>query len=179
VAADTETSPSKHQGGEPLNTSPLFGKYFHSGYVVVNLEKVMANMRRDFGVTDWKVLPLPAGSPATAIAMAYVRGAMIELVEVDTGQELMSIFDGWLPDTVDGARLNHVAYMMDSEEQWRAAQARFGDLGIALPVVMKFGDIFDYFYADTIAQLGHFSEFVCLGPEGREFLASIPRIGDG
>ena len=158
---------------------PLFGKYFHSGYVVVNVEKAMANMRRNFGVTDWKVLPLPAGTAVTSIAMAYVRGSMIELIEVDTGQELMSIHDGWLPDSDGGAKLNHVAYMMESEEQWRSAQTHFGDVGIALPVVMKFGKIFDYFYADTVAQLGHFSEFVCLGPEGKEFLASIPRNGDG
>ncbi len=157
---------------------PLFGKHFHAGYVVINAEKVMANMRRDFGVANWKVLPLPAGSPACSIAMAYVRGTMIELVEVDPGQELMSIHAGWLPESEDGARLNHIAYMMDSEAQWRAAQVHFGEVGIALPVVMKFGDIFDYFYADTTAQLGHFSEFVCLGPEGREFLASIPRNGD-
>ena len=161
------------------NSSPLLGKYFHSGYVVVNLEKALANMRRDFGVADWKIIPLPAGSPASAIAMAYVRGTMIELVEVDRGQELLSIFDGWLPATEDGARLNHVAFMMDSEEQWRAAQAQFGALGVSLPVVAKFGDIFDYFYADTTAQFGHFSEFVCLGPEGKDFLASIPRNGDG
>ncbi len=160
-------------------TSPVFGKHFHVGYVVLDIEKVMANMRRDFGVTDWKILPLPAGSPATAIAMAYVRGAMIELVAVDTGQELMSIHDGCLPASDEDARLNHVAYMLDSEEQWRAAQVHFGEVGIDLPVVMKFGEIFDYFYADTVASLGHFSEFVCLGPEGKEFLASIPRNGHG
>lgn len=158
---------------------PMFGTYFHTGYVVVNLDMVIANMRRDFGVADWKIIRLPAGSPASAIAMAYIRGSMIELVEVDTGRELMSIFDGWLPTCKDGARLNHVAYMMDSVEEWHTAQAHFGDVGIALPVVMKFGKIFDYFYADTVSQLGHFSEFVCLGPEGREFLASIPRNGSG
>ena len=159
------------------NLSPVFGKHFHVGYVVLDIEKVMANMRRDFGVTDWKILPLPAGSPATAIAMAYIHGVMIELVAVDTGQPLMSIHDGWLPTSDEGARLNHVAYLLDSEEQWRATQVHFGEVGIELPVVAKFGGIFDYFYADTATQLGHFSEFVCLGPEGKDFLASIPRNG--
>ena len=39
-----------------------------------------------------------------------------------------------------------------------------------------FGDIFShYYYVDTTAELGHFTEFVCLAPAGRDFLAQIPR----
>lgn len=152
---------------------PLFGRHFHNGYVVVNLDQAIENLRRNYGVENWKVIPLQ--SQATGLGMAFVRGSMIELVEVDTGQELMHIHDGWIPDTAAGAKLNHVAYMLDSHDEWQAAMARFQEAGVSLPVVGEFGDIFDYFYADTVEQLGHFSEFTCLRAGGKDFLAEIPQ----
>lgn len=96
--------------------SPLpFRNLFHLGYVVLDLEKVMADMRDRFGVAKWKVLPLPEGAPAKAIGFAYAGDRMIELVEVDLRQELLPIHRGWLPADPGEARLNHVAYMLDGE----------------------------------------------------------------
>jgi hypothetical protein len=66
--------------------------------------------------------------------------------------------------------------MLDSEEELLALVERFEAAGIATAWLESFGDIFSrYYYADTTAQLGHFSEFVCLGPAGAEFLADVPR----
>ena len=153
-----------------------FRNLFHLGYVVLDLEKVIDNMRERFGVANWKVLPLPEGAPAKAIGFAYVQDTMIELVEVDLRQELLPIHRGWLPQSEAEARLNHVAYMVDSEEELMAQIDRFEAAGVATAWLESFGDIFSrYYYADTTAQLGHFTEFVCLGPAGRDFLAQIPR----
>lgn len=155
---------------------PPFRALFHLGYVVVDLQQVMHRMGETFGVSRWKVLPLPEGAPAKAIGFAYVQDTMIELVEVDLRQELLPIHRGWLPAAADEARLNHVAYMLDSEEELLALVARHEAAGIETAWLESFGDIFSrYYYADTTAQLGHFSEFVCLGPAGRDFLAQIPR----
>ena len=153
-----------------------FRNLFHLGYVVVDLQQVMDGMRKTFGIAKWKVLPLPEGAPAKAIGFAYVQHQMIELVEVDLGQELLPIHRGWLPASPGEARLNHVAYMLDSEEELLALVAKNEAAGVATSWLEPFGDIFSrYYYADTTAQLGHFSEFVCLGPGGRDFLAEIPR----
>lgn len=158
--------------------SPLlpFRNLFHLGYVVLDLEKVMAGMGRRFGVTRWKVLPLPEGAPAKAIGFAYAGETMIELVEVDLRQDLMPIHRGWLPADAGEARLNHVAYMLDGEDELQSVIDRFEAAGVATAWLGDFGDIFSRcYYADTTAELGHFSEFVCLGPAGRDFLAEAPR----
>jgi hypothetical protein len=153
-----------------------FRNFFHLGYVVLDLEQVMDGMRRRFGVAEWKILPLPEGAPAKAIGFAYVQDNMVELVELDLRQEMLPIHRGWLPATPREARLNHVAYMLDSQEELEALMARNEAAGIATAWVEPFGDIFSrYYYADTTAELGHYSEFVCLGPAGRDFLAEIPR----
>lgn len=153
-----------------------FRNFFHAGYVVRDLDQAMANLRETFGVSRWKVLPMPEGTPARAIGFAYAGETMIELVEVDPAGELLPIHRGWVPEREADARLNHLAYRLDSEDELRALVAWFEGAGVATARLESFGDIFSlYYYADTTAQLGHYSEFVCLGPAGLDFLAEIPR----
>lgn len=152
--------------------------FFHAGYVVLDLEKVMAGMRQTFGVADWKVLPLPDGAPARAVGFAYVGDRMIELVELDLRQEPMAIHRGFVPESDSEAKLNHLAYMLDSEDELLSLVAHNEASGVATAWLEPFGDIFRwYYYADTKSQLGHYTEFVCLGPAGRDFLAEVPRNG--
>lgn len=159
-----------------MSSPSPFRNFFHAGYVVLDMAKVMDKMKDRLGVERWKIVPLPAGSPAKAIGFAYAEQNMIELVELDLGQELMSIHRGWLPQSEGEARLNHLAYMLDSEEELAAVKSRLEAKGIATAWLDTFGDIFShYYYADTTAELGHFTEFVCLGPAGRDFLAQVPR----
>jgi hypothetical protein len=163
-------------GGCSMNPLLPTRNFFHAGYVVRNIGAVMDNMRAQFGVARWKVLTLPEGSPATALGMAYVGETMIELVEVDPEGELMAIHQGFAPTSEGEARLNHLAYLLDSEEELQTVIASFEASGVATAWLASFGDIFSgYYYADTRAQLGHYSEFICLGSEGREFLAEVPR----
>lgn len=159
-----------------MSSRHVFGQLVQLGYVVTDFDRAAAKFRERYGIDRWKVVPLDPGSPSSRIAMAYVGDMIFELVEVDTSVELLDIHRGWLPTDPDEARLNHVAFMLDSLEAWKDAQARFERLGVAMPVCMSFGDVFEFFYADTVPQLGHWSEFLCLGPAGREFLADIPRF---
>src|SRR5438067_394502 len=104
----------------PMSLHSPFRNFFHAGYVVLDMAKVVDNMTARFGVEEWKILPLPAGSPAKAIGFAYVQESMIELVELDLAQELLPIHRGLLPHSDSEARLNHLTYMLDSEEELTA-----------------------------------------------------------
>ena len=53
-----------------MSFPPPFRNFFHAGYVVRDMAKVMDDMRDRFGVAKWKVLPLPEGSPASALGSA-------------------------------------------------------------------------------------------------------------
>lgn len=158
-------------------TSPhIFGNLVQLGYVVTDFDKASVRMGERHGIDRWKVVPLDPGSPISRMAMAYVGDIIFELIEVDLSIPLLPIHQGWLPSDPYSARLNHVAFMLPSLDDWRAAQAHFGTLGVDIPVAMTFGDIFEFFYADTVAELGHWSEFLCLGSAGADFLADIPRF---
>jgi hypothetical protein len=133
-------------------------------------------MRNKFGIEKWKILRLPDGYSASALAYAYANNVMIELVEVNLKEPLISIHRDWVPDSESGARLNHLAYLIDNEEELDNLAARLNSKGVETASNSSFGDVFKkYYYLDTVSTLGHFCEFVCLGPGGREFLAEVPR----
>lgn len=157
-------------------SSHMFGQMVQLGYVVTDFAQASVRLGQRYGIDRWKVLPLDPGSPASRIAMAYVGDIIFELVEVDLAVELLPIHRGWLPASPADARFNHVAFMLDSLDAVESTKAQFGKLGVDVPVSMSFGDIFEFFYADTVAELGHWSEFLCLGPAGADFLADIPRF---
>jgi hypothetical protein len=159
-----------------MTSTHLFGQQVQLGYVVTDLDQAAVRFRERYGIDKWKVIPLEPGTASSRIAMAYVGDIIFELVEVDLSVELLDIHRGWLPADPSRARLNHVAFMLDSLEAWKGAQAHFEEIGVAMPVCMSFGDAFEFFYADTVPELGHWSEFLCLGSGGKEFLADIPRF---
>lgn len=154
----------------------LLGQLIQLGYSVIDLDKAAEGFRRRYGIDRWKVVPLDPGSPASRIAMAYVGDIIFELVEVDLSVEMLPIHRGWLPADPAEARFNHVAFLLDSLEAWQSAQEQFRAQGTDVPIVMSFGDVFEFFYADTVAQLGHWSEFICLGAAGQQFLNEVPRF---
>jgi len=153
-----------------------FGKIFHTGYVVRNADKVMQNMQDKFGIGKWKVIRLGSGYASSALAYAYAQDAMIELVEVNPNEALRVIHRDWVPACDTDAKLNHLAYLVDDKPGLSPLVDRFKAAGVETVWRAGFRDIFsDYCYVDTVAQLGHFCEFACLGPAGHDFLADIPR----
>lgn len=153
----------------------MFRNFFHTGYVVLSIDKAIETAKAKFGVGIWKVRMGDAHS-VSAVAYAYVQGALFELVEVNLNQELLAIHRGWLPESDTEARLNHLAYLVDSQEELDRTRERLEAAGVETAWRANFGDVFtEYFYADTTTQLGHFCEFVCLGPVGRAFPADVPQ----
>lgn len=153
----------------------VFRNLFHIGYVVRDVDKAIETMRGKFGISKWHILRMPAGAACTALGFAYVNDVMIELIGIDPKQETPPIFQGWMPKCDSELRFNHIAHLVDSGDEWRAIRARFASAGISEAVSGTFGELLHYFYADTVEQLGHYSEFCLLMPAGKEFFANVPR----
>lgn len=150
----------------------LFRNHFQLGYAVRDVDEAIKNLGETFGVTKWQVLRLPVDAPGRALAFAYVSGMMIELVDVKPGQ--LSFYDNWIPDSKSAVKLHHFGYMVDSEEDWRRIEERFKDLGVAMVTDQEMGDILAFRYFDTVAELGHYCEYVFLKPAGKDFWANVP-----
>ena len=151
----------------------IFRDHFQHAYVVRNLDKAMATFRDNYGVKNWQVMPMPEGAPMRALALAYVQNKiMIELIEPIPGSK--SIYSDWVPESESGARLHHHGFLIDSAEEYRRIAGQFDALGFPAAMAGTSGDILDFHYADTVAQLGHYCELIHLLPGGKNFFSTVP-----
>ena len=151
----------------------LARNFFQFGYVIRNLDGAMATMRDKFGVTRWKVSHLPDTAPGRTLAFAYVDGAMIELVDLRPGQD--TIYHAWIPENDEGLRLHHLGYMIEEEADWNARIAQFESAGFTAALVGGIPGRMDWYYSDTVAMLGHYTELIRFtSEEGRAYWADVP-----
>lgn len=151
----------------------LFRKLFHTGYAVKDVDAAIGWLGEKFGITDWRILRLPDDSPGRALAFAYARDMMIELVDIKPGQ--VPIYNDWIPADASAIRLHHLGYMVDSEHEWHSVARQFESLGIPLAMDAEMGDILAFRYFDTTSLFGHYCEFVLMKPGGQGFWESVPR----
>jgi len=156
-----------------MSVPVVFRNHFQLGYVVRNLYRAVEHMRDKFGVAKWQVNRMPKSAPARVLGFAYVQKVMIELIEARP--ELDTIYRDWIPESETAARLHHLGYMMDSAEEWHRVIDQFQAGGFRAALTESSNDLFDYYYSDTVAQLGHYCELIFLKPAGRTFWADVPR----
>jgi hypothetical protein len=149
----------------------VFRNHFQLGYVVRNLDPAIEQMRGKFGVAKWQINVLPKSAPARVLGFAYVQQVMIELIEARPERE--TIYRDWIPQSDTAARLHHLGYMIDSDEEWLSTIGQFEGAGFRTALA-EGSDFFDYYYSDTVAQLGHYCELIRLKPAGRAFWANVP-----
>lgn len=150
----------------------VFRDHFQHAYVVRNLDKAMANFRDNYGVAKWQVMPMPEGSPVKVLGLAYVHNVMLELIEAVPGHD--TIYRDWIPASDTAARFHHLGYLIDSEEEYLSTVKQFEAAGISAGMAGRAGDMLDFHYADTVAQLGHYCELVHLRPAGQNYFSQVP-----
>jgi hypothetical protein len=155
-----------------MTISMLFKNHFQLGYAVKDIDKAIESLSEKFGLSKWQVRRLPEASPLRALAWAYVKDMMIELVDVKPGH--LSFYDEWIPASESAVRLHHLGYMVENEEEWQSVKERFDNLGIPLVMDLELGNKLASRYFDTVQQLGYYCEFVLLKPNGTKFWADVP-----
>jgi hypothetical protein len=151
----------------------LFRDHFQTAYVVRNLDGAIGRFRDRLGVAQWHVMPLPPGGPVARIGLAWVQELMIELIEALPDQP--SIYQRWVPETDTAARFHHHGFLIDGDDDYQRAAEQFTAAGYAAAMSGSAGDILDFHYADTVAELGHYCELVHLRSGHKDFFAPVPR----
>lgn len=156
-------------------TAHLFAGFFQLGYVTRDLDAAIAAYGRRYGDVAFLINePMAIGGappPTRRIALAYIDDTMIELIEPDPAQR--TIYDDALPERSGVIRLHHLGYLIDDHE---AMLRRLRESGYDVPLHGSIPGALDYSYADTRAELGHFSEFIRLDDGGRAFFGDVPRV---
>ncbi|MBG6120062.1 MULTISPECIES: VOC family protein [unclassified Sphingobium] len=157
----------------------LYGRFFQLGYVTRDLDTAIAAYRERFGATEFMInAPPPRAdgslSATRRIGLAYIDDVMIELIEPESS--MATIYDDAVPEAPGAIALHHLGFLVDDHQ---ATVDRMAALGYAVPAAGSFGDVLDYSYADTRADLGHYSEFIRLGEQGRQMFAAVPRNPSG
>lgn len=154
----------------------LFKRHFQVAYVVDDARSAIELLSARYGVEKWDFLDMeqihgPA-SPTRYIANAWVGDMMIEVIEPDETRD--SIYRNWKKDSGQALRFHHLGFLADTAEDFSAAKRRLADSGLPIVADGSFGDVLEYAYADTTAELGHYYELIRLKAEGDSFFGRIP-----
>lgn len=154
----------------------LFKRHFQVAYVVDDARAAIGILGKRYGVEKWDLMDMAAlhgaGAPARFIANAWVGDTMIEVIEPDESVE--SIYQGWNKDSGAALRFHHLGFLVDGAEEFDAAKARLAGEGFPIVAGGSFGDVLDFAYADTTAELGHYYEIIRLKAQGDSFFGRIP-----
>lgn len=154
----------------------LFKRHFQVAYVVDDAKTALDALSSRYGVQKWDLMDMVAvhgeGSAARFIGNAWVGDTMIEVIEPDEAVE--SIYQGWRKDSGLALRFHHLGFLVDSAEEFAAAKAQLAGQGCPIVVDGSFGEVLDFAYADTTAELGHYYEIIRLKAEGDSFFGRIP-----
>ncbi len=159
-----------------MTTPVLFKRHFQVAYVTDSAEAAIEILGRHYGVTKWDLLDMAAmhgaDGPSRWIGNAWVGDTMIEVIEPD--ESVDSIYSNWRKDSPAKVRFHHLGFLVDSAEEMAAAKQHLAANGFPIVVDGSFGEVLDYAYADTTAELGHYYEIIRLKEQGQSFFGRIP-----
>ncbi|MET0182038.1 MAG: VOC family protein [Caulobacterales bacterium] len=153
-------------------------RYFQLGYVTRDIERAKTLYAERYGVRQFfhfstgQFAPPGATGPFSEIALAYKNGVQIELIQPAPGAEGIYL-DALRAD--GGVALHHLGYLIDTAEALSSLTQSFKNQNIPVPVENISPAGLSLIYADTRADTGLFSEFVCLGEGGRAFFDNVPQ----
>jgi len=166
-------TPGRSYKETSMTLPTLFRHHFQAAYVVRDLDAASAVFHDQWGISKWYRLPMPEGQPVRKLALAYVQGLMIELIEPDPS--MPSIYKDWIPSSPTAARFHHLGYLIDDDEEFKQTVQRLEAAGCKAVMAGRHGDLQDYHYADTVAALGHYTELIHLLPAGKGFFDAVPQ----
>ena len=149
------------------------------GYATTDCEEAVRRYGERYGVANFLLLPntvstIAPGRTATInVAMAFVNGTMIELIEPAGGAD--TIYREVLPASGFAVRHHHLGYAMFNDDEWDAMQREIERQKIAVVLSGESPGVVRYQYIDLRADIGHYVEYLYyLGQGGQELLKAIP-----
>lgn len=170
VELATAANPSK---------SPL-GRVAQVAYVTNDFDWGLQMLHQRYGLAEMLQLrnhavEVQPGRHATLhIGLALAGDMQLELIEPRGGDD--KVYRWGLPSGEPALHFHHIAELIESEEALAATEALYATRGIEVIMRGSVPGMLYYIYTDHRGTLGHFIEHAYYTPEGRKFLASLPRV---
>jgi hypothetical protein len=159
----------------------LFANFFQIAYVTTDMDRALQIFRDRYGVRKFftshadQQLTCPGGLRRAVFdaAMAWVGDTQIEVIQPTGGD--CTLYSEPLPAGRFALQPHHYGYMVEggTPADWQRFRAGLGaEHPIAAEASMEAGS---WAYVDERATLGHYNEYMCLGSDGRAFMAQVPR----
>jgi Glyoxalase/Bleomycin resistance protein/Dioxygenase superfamily len=150
------------------------------GYATTDCKEAVKRYGERYNVGNFLLLPntestISPGRTATInVALAFVKGTMIELIEPAGGAD--TIYREVLPTSGFAVRHHHLGYGMFNEAEWDSKQQEIERQKISVVLSGEAPGVMRYQYIDVRADIGHYVEYLYyLGQGGQELLKAIPR----
>jgi len=151
----------------------MFGKLFQLGYVVGDLDAAMARLGEAQGIREFQLqIRDKPDTPIARSAKAYIGSVMVELLEPRTGFA-PAMYTDYLDQHPGALRLQHLGYLVESEEEFAAVGEWMKARNIApihsggIPGVVRAT------YFDTRSSFGHYTEYILL-LGAKDFYQDVP-----
>lgn len=168
-----------------MSALPGFAPYkgfLQVAYVTTDFDRGLAEFGERCGVPRWlelRGLEIQTGEGRSCrahVALSYVGSMQLELIQALGGDD--AVYRHGLPSQGYGLRFNHMAQLIETEQEFELLQDRVRSSGI--PLVMHGsapGGTTRYFYTDFRDTLGHYLEHVWYSQEGQAFLRDqVPHL---
>lgn len=154
----------------------LFKRHFQVAYLADNVDAAIALFADNYGIREWNVMDMldihGQGSATQYIATAWAGDVQLEIIQpIET---VPSLYSNWRRDSGLPLRLHHLGFLIGSEAELAQAKAALAAKGSPIVAEGTFGEMLDFAYADTTAQLGHYYELIRLRSGGKQFLDATP-----
>ncbi|GAA4160830.1 hypothetical protein GCM10022217_25530 [Chryseobacterium ginsenosidimutans] len=153
----------------------LFNSFFHFGYITKDIDAACDIYTKRFGAKFKMIAPkvnLSNISPVQRIAFSCIGNTLIKIIEPDLAQN--SIFNEYVVENPRVIRLHHLGYLMKDSQ--KTLKQLGWSLEYEIPLKGNFENLWEFCYADTRKDFGHYTEFIRLFEAGKDFLADIPGI---
>jgi hypothetical protein len=150
---------------------------FQLAYVVSDITAAVAFGRKRFTIPNFQInlnVPLETreGVAKCHFAIAFLGETQVELIQPAGGAD--AVYRDVL--TGDGhMRLHHVGVLIRNAADWAQQKADILAAGLDTPVAGDFAGMMHYLYADTRAELGHYTEYMYQTEAGASLFDAVPR----
>ncbi len=153
---------------------PLFQNAFQLAYVTNDIDRAVEMFTSRYGVGGFHIMrDTPDADGKIHVALGYAGKTNIELIQ--PGENGRALYADWIADATSFVcRFHHVGLLIDEAADWDAMRQRVVENGSAIVMEGEVPDFAAYLYADTVAELGHYLEYVRLGAHGQAMFAGVP-----